>query len=324
MSRLIIVLLVCILLVTGVFVGCNHTDIVNKGEIDENKDIQLGNLNFEHIQETSLDDESLKNWFENNYKNEGISSKKYKDHVYILLGGGEQNTGGYSTEITSIVGKENEIVINGKLNSPKEGEMVIQALTYPNTIIKIAKDDREIILGNFEKPVNNIKDNKVLPSIIKSEGIYVGQIDNNFIEIVVERKPEQFVINKNIKEYFDINSDKYKKLNKNDKVYFSYQEDESTGHLIILDIYKDKNVDKENNSIEGKYIGQIDNNSVEIEVNNEIGAYRLSDRAKMTLQDEDIDKGDIIYFNYEKNEYNQFIILDIIKIEKRISQLKTG
>ena len=319
MSRLLIVLLVCILLVTGVFVGCNHTNIVNKGEIDGNKDIQLGKLNFVHIEETSLNDESLKSWFENNYKNEGISSKEYKNHVYILLGGGEQNTGGYSTEITSIVGKEHEIVISGKLNGPKEGEMVIQALTYPNTIVKIDKDDREIVLGNFEKPVNNIKDNKFFPSIIESEGIYVGQIDNNFIEIIVESKPEQFFINKNIKEYFDMNSDKYKKLNRNDKVYFSYQEDESTGYLIILDIYKYKNIDKENNSIEGKYIGKIDNNSVEIEVNNEIGAYRLSDKAKIILQDEDIDEGDIIYFTYEKNEHNQFIILDIIKIEKRIS-----
>lgn len=312
MTKRLAVLLVCVLLVTGLLVGCgNQSKVINNGEIDENKDIQLGELDFESIDESSLKEDTLKNWFEINYKNNGISTIKHNENVYILIGAGEQNTGGYSVEVTSVVGKQNEIIVSGRLNSPKESEMVIQALTYPNAIVKIPKDDRIIMLGSFEYPD---KDGKHLSSgVMEGDGIYVGQADSNFIEIIVEGHPQEFMISEDIKDYFDVNSYSYKDLRENDEVHFTYREDESTGNSVIIGIYKNNDINKGENAIIGKYIGQIDSNSIEVEVNDVIGAYRLSEEAKTILLNGTIKDGDSVYIEYETNEYGQLIILNIKK-----------
>lgn len=315
MKKLLIISVLCLVLVAGLFVGCNNQNKQNDGEIDGNNDIQIGKLNFEPINEEALVDDNLKSWFESNYKYEGISTIKHDDDVYVLLGAGEQRTGGYSVEITSVEGKEHEIVVSGKLNSPKTGEMVIQAITYPNAIVRIHNDERSIVLGNFEKPTKQNLGNDNLPlEVIEGTGIYVGQADSNVIEIIVDGKPQGYTLSEKIRDYFNINSNSYKGLNKDDVVHFTYQENISTGQMIIYDIYKIEGINDDGNSLLGKYIGQIDGNSIELKVNGEIGAYRLSEEAKSILQNGTIKRGDSIYFEYEENEYDEMVITNMKKI----------
>ena len=88
------------------------------------------------------------------------------------------------------------------LNEPSNDDVVTQALTYPNILVKITAnesfeidatlnfDAEEVIeQGNEEKGYENV------------EGIYVGQIDNNFIEVDLSNNPE-FRERANIEEDF--------------------------------------------------------------------------------------------------------------------------
>ncbi|NLO76316.1 MAG: hypothetical protein GX092_05560 [Clostridia bacterium] len=75
---------------------------------------------------------------------------------------------------------------------------------------------------------------------------------------------------------------------------------------------------EENHS--GKYIGQIDNNSIEIEVTNEAGetfpqAFQLSDEVKEDFESYNLETNDKISFTYDTPEIGNPIITKIEKVQ---------
>lgn len=294
-------------MVLGLFVGCGNKD---NDDMNGDKDVQLGELEYETVDSKTVKDKSLKQWIEENSKKEGVfTSEVYDNNVYILLGAGEQNTGGYSVEVTSVIGKEDAIEINGKLNAPKEEDSVITAITYPYTLISVKKDNRKIELGDFEKT------NKDEASGEKKNeaGVYVGQIDSNSIEIAINNKTNAYWLNEDVKGYFEPGNDSYRTIKEGDSVQFSYYQDKGTGQLIITEIHRTNEEGSIEDIVIGAYKGLIDNNSVEISVDGETMAYRLTDQGKAYLEEETIYVGDIVSFTYNENDNGQRVITDIRK-----------
>lgn len=70
--------------------------------------------------------------------------------VLVAVFQGEQSTGGYAIEVTSIERRGDQLVVRATFHSPAPGAMVTQALTSPAHVVSIASADaaglREAIL----------------------------------------------------------------------------------------------------------------------------------------------------------------------------------
>jgi hypothetical protein len=290
MNKKILVVVTIAILLISVLVGCGQSSQL---------DTKLGNLDYESVDVNTITDNYLISWYQENYKEEGVYSFDTDEYKYILLAAGEKPTGGYSIEITSIEGTEESIVVNGKVNVPEKDEMVITAITYPNVLVRIESDSRPVSLGDFDNKRAQLDNNQ--KDVKEGKGIYVGQIDNNSIEIEVEGKPTAFRLSENVSV----------KIQESEpqtgvEVEFLYEENEH-GQLVITELLWTK-AEKE-----GTYVGQIDNNSVEIEINGKATAYRLSEEVKASI--EDLNSGAKVKFTYFKNKNGQLVITSIKKAE---------
>lgn len=64
--------------------------------------------------------------------------------TYVVISAGEYPTGGYSIDVRSVQQVGNRIEIDVELQTPAPDMMVIQVLTYPQTILKLTKTDLPI------------------------------------------------------------------------------------------------------------------------------------------------------------------------------------
>lgn len=67
----------------------------------------------------------------------------------------------------------------------------------------------------------------------------------------------------------------------------------------------------------GTFVGQIDNNSIEIKVNNEPKAFQLSERMKENIQQIGLQTDDRVVFSYVPKEKDQLMIIDLKKMEDK-------
>jgi hypothetical protein len=68
-----------------------------------------------------------------------------ENYLYVAVGYGEQNTGGYSIQVDSISEDGEKIRFVSHLIGPKEEENVRKKASYPYIVIKMEKMDRDII-----------------------------------------------------------------------------------------------------------------------------------------------------------------------------------
>ncbi|SHO52965.1 protease complex subunit PrcB family protein [Anaerocolumna xylanovorans] len=64
------------------------------------------------------------------------------ENLYIVVGYGEQPTGGYSIAVNAVYLTDNAVVVDTDLLGPGENEQVTNALTYPYVVIKTAFIDK--------------------------------------------------------------------------------------------------------------------------------------------------------------------------------------
>jgi hypothetical protein len=69
------------------------------------------------------------------------------DYLYIVVGYGQQNTGGYSITVDDLYLTKNAIYIDTTLLGPAKGEAVTQALTYPYIVIKVEYMDKSVVFN---------------------------------------------------------------------------------------------------------------------------------------------------------------------------------
>lgn len=64
------------------------------------------------------------------------------ENLYIVVGYGEQPTGGYSITVNEVYLTDDAIVVDTNLIGPGENEQVTNALTYPYVVIKMEFYDK--------------------------------------------------------------------------------------------------------------------------------------------------------------------------------------
>lgn len=179
---LFLIALVSILILS---VGCDT--------VEEDVDLtEPTEFDYEIIEEDVLEEEATKEWYEENKENYGFYTYAISDQEkYLLVSAGEKRTGGYSLEIEGVNELSQMISFNINLNEPSEDDMVTQAITYPSLLVKITADESfevDAIL-NFDADSSNVSENAEI-TYENIEGTYVGQIDNNFIEVDLSNNPE--------------------------------------------------------------------------------------------------------------------------------------
>lgn len=66
------------------------------------------------------------------------------EDLYLAIGYGEQQTGGYSISVDELYETESSIVINTTLLGPSADEQVVQSITYPYIVIKTELLDKDV------------------------------------------------------------------------------------------------------------------------------------------------------------------------------------
>ena len=82
-------------------------------------------------------------------KKEGGFKISYKDgeFMYIAIGYGKKDTGGYNVVIKELYLTQNAIYINSSLIGPNENDMVLKANTYPYVVVKIENRDLNVVFN---------------------------------------------------------------------------------------------------------------------------------------------------------------------------------
>ncbi|MBB6215241.1 hypothetical protein HNQ80_001330 [Anaerosolibacter carboniphilus] len=96
--------------------------------------------------------EKLFQWYEENYKKEGIHSLQIDNEMYVLVSGGERPTGGYRMQVDAvdIQGKSRIASVTATLYRPAPDMMVTQAITYPHVMIKMSAANAAVVRGEIK------------------------------------------------------------------------------------------------------------------------------------------------------------------------------
>lgn len=130
----ILLLLVCILLNT-LLTACS---------VEEQSDKKVKDLEFTVVEEADQPDE-LKQLIEEKKKEMFKFTYSDKQYLYIVVGFGEQPTGGYSIAVEKLYETDNAIYIKTNFMGPSKSEKVAQVITYPYIVVKIENTDKNVV-----------------------------------------------------------------------------------------------------------------------------------------------------------------------------------
>jgi hypothetical protein len=75
----------------------------------------------------------------------------WNKQMVLLVEAGQKNTGGYNVEITGLEIKDKVLTVKWKVNAPKPGSPVTQAITHPATMVLVERFEGEI---KFDPPAD--------------------------------------------------------------------------------------------------------------------------------------------------------------------------
>ncbi len=140
-------------------------------------------ISYEVVNTIKLENKELEKWYNEKHKQQGIHSYTDGKWHYVLVAGGEQNTGGYSMEINSMTLVSKAIAyVDATLITPGKEAIVTQAFTYPNLLIRFEGEADIEIQGD----INEISQDDVIVGEIGPSPIELGKAID--IEAVVEMK----------------------------------------------------------------------------------------------------------------------------------------
>ncbi|NLP15989.1 MAG: protease complex subunit PrcB family protein [Clostridiales bacterium] len=135
-QKTIAMLLLIIITVFGLL-GCKRDDSEIK---------KLRDLEFTVVEDADLPgelkeiiDEKKDKLFRLHYSN--------KDFLYIVVGYGKQNSGGYSIAVEELFLTDNAIYIDTNLIGPSQDDLVTQGVTYPYIVVKLEYMDKKIVFN---------------------------------------------------------------------------------------------------------------------------------------------------------------------------------
>lgn len=127
---------VWILLVTAcLLIGCS---------VENTDPVKLKDLEFTVVENAEVPEELLTIIEE---KKAADFKLTYEDggYLYIVVGYGEQNTGGYSIAVNELFLTSNAIYIDTNLIGPSKDEKIADAASYPYIVIKTEYLDKSVV-----------------------------------------------------------------------------------------------------------------------------------------------------------------------------------
>lgn len=136
MSKFRISVLMLMILITLIgLTGC-------KGEETEIK--KLKDLEFTVVEDADLPGE-LKELIDEKKEKPFRLTYSNKDNLYIVVGYGKKNSGGYSIAVDELYLTSNAIYIDTNLVGPSQDDMVVQGITYPYVVVKIEFMEKRVV-----------------------------------------------------------------------------------------------------------------------------------------------------------------------------------
>lgn len=185
------------------------------------------NVNSEEFEQLNLEAEFAQ-WYSDSYQTEGVESFKTEEAMYILLSAGEKSTGGYSIENVAVSGSQDSIQVTADLHVPASGSPVTQAITYPNILLKLALDERDLEFEGFTEIADPAEQ-----EVLTNSGTYVGQIDLNSVEINISGVPEDEAAKAFQLEEPNLDFEGEFGLQSGDQVRFTYFVDEHERSILM-------------------------------------------------------------------------------------------
>jgi hypothetical protein len=136
MKRFRTALLLLMIVITAIgLIGCKSEDT----DIKKIKD-----LDFTVVEDADLPGE-LKEIIDEKKEEPFKLSYSNKDNLYIVVGYGKQNSGGYSIAVDELYLTSNAIYIDTNLIGPSQEDMVSQGVTYPYVVVKMEFMDESVV-----------------------------------------------------------------------------------------------------------------------------------------------------------------------------------
>ncbi|NLP34084.1 MAG: protease complex subunit PrcB family protein [Clostridiales bacterium] len=132
--RILILLLMMLITVLGIS-GCKTEDTDIK---------KLKDLEFTVVEDADLPGE-LKEIIDEKKEKPFKLTYSNKDYLYIVVGYGQQNSGGYSIAVDELYLTSNAIYIDTNLIGPSQEDLVAQGVTYPYVVVKIEFMDKRVV-----------------------------------------------------------------------------------------------------------------------------------------------------------------------------------
>jgi len=135
MRRLGILFLLLVIMVSAAgLIACKKKDEIKK----------IRDLDFTVVEDADLPGE-LKELIEEKKAEPFKISYSNKDNLYIAVGYGKQNSGGYSISVEELYLTNNAIYIDTNLIGPSSDDVVSQGVTYPYVVVKLEYIDKRVV-----------------------------------------------------------------------------------------------------------------------------------------------------------------------------------
>ena len=128
--------IVCLLMMLTILLsGCTS----RKVDMDNRRNLEFTVVDKEQIppELASIIAERRADEFSMTYSLEG--------YLYIAVGYGTRETGGYSISVDELCETDTSIIIDTNLIGPKSGEPVNKMATYPYVVVKLEYKDKNVI-----------------------------------------------------------------------------------------------------------------------------------------------------------------------------------
>lgn len=132
-----IISVISVLFVTLSFIGCQNNSVTVPDKVNVNQGITHNKIEFKVLlaNEYSLSTiEPIKN------KRGFKIIKEDNNYTYIFIGLGEKMTGGYSVKVNGVEDIEGSTNILIQETSPAKDAIVMQAINYPYSVVRIDKN----------------------------------------------------------------------------------------------------------------------------------------------------------------------------------------
>lgn len=105
---------------------------------------KLRDIDFTVVEDADLPGE-LKEIIDEKKEEPFKLSYSNKDNLYIVVGYGKQNSGGYSITVEELYLTDNAIYIDTNLIGPSSDDNVTQGITYPYIVVRMEFMDESVV-----------------------------------------------------------------------------------------------------------------------------------------------------------------------------------